>query len=206
MNRISGNCKLSAQIVKRQYMYDQQKTCENNLHVEKSYSPEISRLRSECISLTDNDLIFKNKQNRKFETSKVVITKKSFTTKKSLIESYCNQIKEDDYLNNKKICDQFISFAEFKLNDSNLRNNSNLIQLEFDLVAKSEKQPIQDNQNSFSVNVFNSQTASSSKKCFIFRSTPYYKECLIQNYKCVKYRNDPVKLNNCRDAFKINNR
>jgi len=201
MNRNSGTCKLSTKIFTGN-IYSEHKSCENNLHIERSYSPDITRLRSECISLTDNQLSFKSAKDDESEISRGFITRKSSTQNHFLIESYCNYIKASENIQNKNFCNEYFSSVEEKSDQTSLKNSSNLIQLRFDLDTKPVEELIQHNQITFMSNITNSRMPSNSKKCFMFRSTLLYKKCLVKYYKCIKYRKNPVKLKNCREAFK----
>ena len=42
------------------------------------------------------------------------------------------------------------------------------------------------------------------RKCFQFRKTLKYKECMNKYYKCFKFRKDSKKFFNCRQKFKKN--
>ena len=42
------------------------------------------------------------------------------------------------------------------------------------------------------------------RKCYQFRKTPKYKECMKRHYKCFKFRKDPIKFKNCRRSLAKN--
>ena len=220
-------CKFTAELVDNKPNYIQSINPTDTFNqgetyqIERAYSPILSKVEKECTKLS-----YSKAQNQNIDLIDSMIL--GNTTPR---QQYSNQNDEmrsgsrrSDSLNpHIKFCqDYLINNKHNKLIKSdkfyllctkyyrNLTNtfaakngdldtdDKNLIVIEFDIKNKDSMQMIE-----YIFPLATSSPSLESKKCLPHRNTLLFKLCLLKNYKCFKYRDDPVKLKNCRNYFKI---
>lgn len=181
VNRKINTCEIKP-IFSPPNMYEQinhQPTCQTNLHVERAYSTQLNRLRSQCTSLMNSHSFYHARRSQNpqspYMRSHVIITKK-VTTEKN-VENNLSFFKKEQTRS------QYLSDNSM----SNTNQDMYSSQLEF---SQLEDAP----------NLLNTKAAP-SKKCLHFRNSHFYKECVLKHYKCFRYKDEPVKLKNCRKVL-----
>ncbi|CAF0839937.1 unnamed protein product [Brachionus calyciflorus] len=203
--------------------------CSNRLNITSGYSPELQKFFRTCQSnliKNSNDPLQPN-SNGPFriilhQTTKQPITKKTFNDdpKKTI------QTISSDYLifnsNNvminraKQLCKEYLLdeiILEKLTNYDYIYESKTLTKIPklcIDYVQYlNQNKNGQNNQVEYNNNNNNSYSDDSDlknskiKKCFQYKNTPFYKQCLDNNYKCHKYINDSDKLKKCRKKYGI---
>lgn len=180
-------------------------SCER-YQIERAYAPELSTLEKQCVKVINRPSQQQNQNIYRLDDQDMALAEKQNFRRSD--RSNSNAQLCQDYLINDKFnkliksdriystCLKYINNLTSRVETSS--KNIKLTRLIFDLESQDS---IQLDEQRF----LTTTTSSSleSKKCLPHRNTPFYKLCLLKNYKCYKYREDPVRLKNCRKLFEI---
>lgn len=180
-------------------------SCER-YQIERAYAPELNTLDKQCVKVINRPSQQQNQNIYGIDDEDMALGEKH-NFRRSDRSNYNAQLCRDYLINdkfNKLIKSEKIYSTCLKYID-NLTSgveasskNIKLTRLVFDLEN-------QDSMHLAEQRPLTTTTSSSfeSKKCLPHRNTPFHKLCLLKNYKCYKYREDPVRLKNCRKLFEI---
>jgi hypothetical protein len=180
-------------------------TFENSLNdkISKNYATFITDLiKKLCTNYLKDELVFFKKTNT-FEYHYIIRLGSTsqdeaenlaeipkicldYLTYSNLTDKFINDLKKEITNNNKN--KEFIINDAYRNSDEYIYSNENL---------KSTSATFSTSSSSF-LNKFNKY-----KKCYAFRNTTEYKNCMQKYYRCHQYNNNPDKLKKCRLNFGV---